>query len=80
MRYTPEGEARPEFILVIPVQSYESHHEWTLPAETFRRLVDGSLGYVEALHLEPRTLFDERPMSFVNPPVRVFVRKDRAGP
>jgi len=73
----PELAARdPEFLMVIPQQEYEPVHEWSLPAATYQALRDGSLGYAQVLGVQTPSLFSERPITYVNPPVKVFVRKD----
>ena len=66
----------PEFVVVIPQQQFELLHEWTLPETVYQRLVDGSLGYQRVLWGHTRSLFSKRPISFVNPPVQVFVKKE----
>ncbi|MBI2833648.1 MAG: glycosyltransferase family 39 protein [Acidobacteria bacterium] len=66
---------RPEFITVIPFQEGEVEHEWLLDPGTYRRLVDGSLGYQLMLAIRTPGLFTETTLP-VNPRVKVFVRKD----
>ena len=44
--------------------------------ETFRRLTDGSLGYREAALIQGPTLFSRRPATYLNPPLRIFLRDD----
>jgi len=65
---------QPQFIVSMPIQHYEGEHERELADETWRRLHDGTLGYRLALQVHTRSLFRRRPVSFVNPPVTVFVR------
>jgi hypothetical protein len=71
----PEAE-RPEFIFSIPLRDIERVHERILSEETFRRLGDGSLGYREAALIQGPTLFTHRPATYLNPPLRVFIRSD----
>jgi hypothetical protein len=76
---TEEGVAtveRPPFVIVIPQQDNEPLHEWTLPPEGFAALMDGSAGYRQMAAIQTRGLFRTRPIPFVNPPVRIFVRDD----
>ncbi len=75
-RVWPPHQVAPEFIMVIPIQPFESSDEWALPDDTYQALRDGSLGYQQILGLQTRSLFSRRPVTFVNPPVKVFVRKD----
>jgi len=68
----------PPFLIVIPQQISEPAHEWSLPDSTFAGLLDGSRGYAQVLAIQTPALFP-RPLllaSYVNPPVRVFARRD----
>jgi len=67
---------RPEFVVVTPVESFDPVHEFTLPPAAYAALRDGSMGYQQLLGIQTRSLFARRPITFVNPPVKVFVRKD----
>lgn len=69
----------PEFIVVIPQLDHEPVHEWTLPKETYEDLKNGTMGYEQILGLQAPSLFSKRPISYVNPPVKLFVRKDYLG-
>jgi 4-amino-4-deoxy-L-arabinose transferase-like glycosyltransferase len=73
------ADARPEFIISIPLRDIEPVHERLLPEETFQQLIDGSLGYRQAVLVEGPTLFSRRPATYVNPPVRIFIRDDLRG-
>jgi hypothetical protein len=56
-------------------------HEWSLPDSTFRHLMDGTAGYQQVLAIQTAALFP-RPLRVapaVNPPVRVFARRDMVG-
>lgn len=87
-------ENRPEFILVIPQDMNEERQrlEWRIglnsaispfSKQLFDGLVDGTLGYrlVEKFHAPRLMPWLDRPFlsySSVNPPVQVFMRKDKA--
>lgn len=89
-------ESRPEFIVVIPQDMNEGRQrvEWRnglnsaispFSKTLFDRLVDGTLGYrLVGKFYTPRLMpWLDRPFlsyASVNPPVQVFMRKDRAGP
>lgn len=85
--YGPEGPATltPPFIIVVPQQVSERDHEWTLPADWYRGLRNGTAGYQEVLAIQTPAL-RPRPLRVapaVNPLVRVFARADildRLGP
>jgi hypothetical protein len=66
----------PEFIVIIPQQVYEIEHEWNLADERYRELQSGRWNYEAWLALRGPSLFDKRPINWVNPPVRLFVRRD----
>lgn len=66
----------PEFVLIIPQFSFEPVHEWALAEETYQALLRGDTGYERVLVLQTKSLFQKRPIPFVNPPVQVFVRQD----
>ncbi len=71
----------PAIVLVIPQQDSEPVHEWTLPGETFRRLMDGSAGYRLAYEHRGGGWFGRRIVTYVDPPIRVFVRdRERTPP
>jgi hypothetical protein len=63
-------------MISIPLEDFEPVHERALPTETYQRLVDGTAGYHQAALIQTSSLFRRRPVTFVNPPVRIFVRKD----
>ena len=69
------SEASPEFVVIIPTRPFENIHEYSLSQDRYDAFVDGSLGYHLAVQLQTRTLFTLRPISFVNPPVKVFIKK-----
>jgi hypothetical protein len=66
----------PEFIVIIPQQVFELEHEWNLSDEHYSQLKSGVWPYVPWLAVQGSRLFDERPIHWVNPPVRLFVRQD----
>jgi 4-amino-4-deoxy-L-arabinose transferase-like glycosyltransferase len=66
----------PEFVLIIPQFSFEPVHEWELAEEKYQALLRGDMGYERVLVLQTKSLFQKRPITFVNPPVQVFVRQD----
>jgi hypothetical protein len=72
----PVTEARPEFILIVPQQSFEVVHEWNLPPDRFEELDGGEWEYELLFVYRGPSLFEERPINWVNPPVRVYVRND----
>jgi hypothetical protein len=72
------GQEPPKFVMVIPIQSFEIDHESTLPAETYAALRSGSKGYRQVAEIQTASLFSTRPIAFVNPPVRIFARKEDA--
>lgn len=72
-----------EFLLLIPQQVQELEHELQLPAERYRALREGTWPYELVYAKQTRALFRRRPITWVNPPVRVFLRRDlldRLGP
>jgi hypothetical protein len=73
-----KGRDAPEFIALVPVQDFQrTHtHETFLPEHIYQALRDGSLGYQQVLGLQTSAWFDRQLVSFVNPPVKVFLRKD----
>jgi 4-amino-4-deoxy-L-arabinose transferase-like glycosyltransferase len=66
----------PDFVLVIPQQEKEPVHEGALSAADFQAFMDGSWGYELVLAVRGPTFTGERTVSFVNPPARVFARRD----
>jgi len=68
--------AGPEFIISIPLEDFELVHEMQLAEALFQHLVDGSLGYRQVALIQTASLFHDRPATFVNPPVRIFMRED----
>jgi hypothetical protein len=72
----PDGSGRPEFIVVIPQQVFETDHEWSLPDERWAELRSGVWEYEPWLALQGPALLEPRPINWVNPPVRLFVRRD----
>lgn len=77
-RFRPTGVDRPAFIVVIPQQSFEGAHEWQLDDATFAALLDGKAGYLPVFAAHGPTIFPHRPITFVNPPVLAFARRDVA--
>lgn len=73
----PTEPGLPDFIVIIPQQPFEAVHEWVLPDDRFRALDDGEAGYTLVLATRGPALFDDRPMNWVNPPVRLYARNDR---
>jgi len=71
-----DGSGRPEFIVVIPQQVFETDHEWSLPDERWAELRSGAWEYEPWLALQGPVLLEPRPVNWVNPPVRLFVRRD----
>jgi hypothetical protein len=67
---------RPEFIVSMPLRDNETLHERALPDALFEQLTSGVAGYRQAVVVEAPTLFSRRPATYVNPPVRIFVRDD----
>ena len=70
------GATRPPFLVSVPLEDYERVHEAALPAAVFAGLMDGRLGYHAGPVVQTPTWFSRRPATFVNPPIRVFVRDD----
>jgi hypothetical protein len=71
-----DEHARPEFVVVVPVQPHEKDHEFTMPESIYRGLVDGSTGYRHVAALRTPSLFRKPVITFVNPTVQIFVRED----
>ncbi len=74
----PTTSTPPAFILIIPQLITEPDHEVSILASTLRDLIDGSSGYQEVFAVQTPALWT-RPMlvaSSVNPPVRIFARRD----
>jgi 4-amino-4-deoxy-L-arabinose transferase-like glycosyltransferase len=74
----PTAETPPTFIISIPQLGTEPVHEWSLPEATFHQLLDGSSGYQQVFAYQSPALWP-RPLltvSWINPPVRIFARKD----
>jgi hypothetical protein len=68
----------PAFIISIPQLATESVHEWSVTDAAFAQLFDETSGYQEVLAIQTAALWP-RPLlvaSFVNPPVRIFARRD----
>jgi hypothetical protein len=72
----PASEGRPEFILIVPQQPFEVVHEWNLPPDQFRELDSGEWEYRRLFVHSGPSLFERRPINWVNPPVRLYVRND----
>jgi 4-amino-4-deoxy-L-arabinose transferase-like glycosyltransferase len=72
----PARDDEPEIIIIVPQQSFEIVHEWNLPAERFRELDSGEWNYDRLFIHRGPALFERRPLNWVNPPVRVYVRRD----
>jgi hypothetical protein len=71
-----DGSGRPEFIVIIPQQVFETDHEWSLPDERWAELRSGQWEYEPWLALQGPVLIEPRPINWVNPPVRLYVRRD----
>lgn len=67
-----------EFILLIPFREFEPGEDRAVPENLYRSFCDGSAGYRYVYGVQSSSLFTEKPLTFVNPPVRVFARSDRA--
>ena len=67
----------PEFLIVVPYQSYETTHEYNLPEETYQAMRAGTAGYRQMLGIRGEALLGTRPRIAVSPPVKIFVREDR---
>jgi hypothetical protein len=72
----PEGAGWPEFIVIIPQQPFEVEHEWNLPEERYAALKAGQWNYDMMLSWQASMIGSRRPINWVNPPVRLFVRRD----
>ena len=70
------GTTRPAFLVSVPLEDYERGHEEALPAGVFAGLMDGRLGYHPGPVVQTPSWFSGRPATFVNPPIRFFVRDD----
>ena len=70
--------ADPEFVILIPFSfvTADPPHEPSLEDSEYQALCSGTAGYQEVLHVQTPRLFPDRPLSWVNPFVRLFVRKD----
>jgi 4-amino-4-deoxy-L-arabinose transferase-like glycosyltransferase len=68
--------AWPHFVLVIPQQPFEREHEFTLPENRYRELSGGAWNYDQIVATRTRSLFPDQPVTWVNPRVRVFARRD----
>jgi hypothetical protein len=77
---TPALTRPPEFVIIIPQQIFEPVHEHSIPEHVYRSLADGSMGYVKVRHLRTRSLFESHPVTFVNPKVELYARRDRVHP
>jgi hypothetical protein len=66
-----------EFVLTVGPEDQELH--WFCPAISYRRLLDGSLGYDLGARLQAPALFAHPHLDHhINPRVEIFVRRDRA--
>lgn len=70
------AEERPELIVVIPNLRLEVEHEHLMSEDVYQGLRDGALGYVEMPTIQTRALFSNWSLPYVNPPVKVLVRRD----
>jgi 4-amino-4-deoxy-L-arabinose transferase-like glycosyltransferase len=72
---TPED---PEFVILVPFSfiSADPPHESNLVESEYQVLTSGEAGYQEVFHAQTPRLFVNRPLSWVNPVVRLFARKD----
>ena len=57
---------------MIPQQVFEPVHERSLPESGYLALSNGSTGYVKVRRLQAPSLFKQRPVTFVNPPVETL--------
>jgi len=71
-----DEQARPEFVVVVPVQPHERDHEFTMPDSIYRGLVNGSMGYRRVAAFRTPSLFSKPVITFVNPSVQIFARED----
>ena len=72
----PEGAGWPEFIVTIPQQQFEAEHEWNLPEERYAELKSGQWNYDMMFSWQAPAIGSRRPINWVNPPIRLFVRRD----
>ena len=73
---TNNPPAKPEFVVVIPQQTFEPVHEKALPDDVYASLLDGSFGYRLVFEQQTRPWFPKRLISFVNPHIKIFARDD----
>jgi 4-amino-4-deoxy-L-arabinose transferase-like glycosyltransferase len=67
----------PEFLIIVPYQSYETTHEYDLPETSYQALRSGRAGYRQMLGIRGEALLGRRPPLAVSPQVKIFVREDR---
>jgi len=70
------GQARPEWLVSMPLEDFEHAHEEGLTDAAFDALTGGRFGYHEATIVQTPSWFERRPATFVNPPIRIFARDD----
>ena len=68
----------PEFVILIPFAfvTADPPHEPTMTESQYQALCTGSAGYREVVHAQAPRIFANRLLSWVNPLVRLFARKD----
>jgi len=66
----------PEFLISMPLRDNDPGHERQMPEDVFQGLMSGRLGYHAWTTVQGPSLFDRRPVTYLNPPVRIFVRQD----
>jgi 4-amino-4-deoxy-L-arabinose transferase-like glycosyltransferase len=74
----PRSVVTPEYLISIPQIATEREHEWNVPDATFAQLFSEASQYQQVLAIQTRALWP-RPLlvvPFVNPPVRIFARRD----
>jgi hypothetical protein len=71
----PSGTG-PEFLISMPQRDIEPVHERALPEELYQKLVAGTGGYRQVALIQGPTLFERRPQTYLNAPVRIFARED----
>jgi dolichyl-phosphate-mannose-protein mannosyltransferase len=66
----------PELFISMPLLDIETVHERGLPDSLFDGLLSGATPYRQAALIQSPSWFSRHPVTFVNPPVRIFVRHD----
>jgi 4-amino-4-deoxy-L-arabinose transferase-like glycosyltransferase len=70
--------ADPEFVILIPFAfvTRDPPHESTLAESEYQALLSGAAGYQEVMNAQAPSPFIGRPLSWVNPHIRLFARRD----